>query len=108
MMSHIRNFFYGKLHYGRRNIKGNLDRKRDLTDNEKIILDYMLKNKLNPSTTYRWFVACRLPQDVIEKLRQGKVSFRKAFLIADNRKKSKLSNDGLLMMEEINNIVRSL
>lgn len=108
MMSHIRNFFYGKLYYGRRSIKGNIERKRDLTNNEKIVLDYLLKNKLNPSTTYRWFVACRLPQDVIEKLQQGKVSFRKAFLIADNRKKSKLSNDGLLMMEEINNIVRSL
>jgi len=29
-------------------------------------------------------------------------------LIADNRKKSKLSNTGLLMIEQINNIVQSL
>jgi len=108
MMSHIRNFYYGKLHYGRRNNPENLNRKRDLTANEKIVLDYLLKNNLNPSTTYRWFVACRLPSDIKEKLKDGKVSFKKAFLIADNRKKSKLSNEGLLMMEEINNIVVSL
>lgn len=108
MMSHIRNFYYGKLHYGRRGKPENQERKKELTPNEKIVLDYMIKNNLNPSTTYRWFIACRLPLDVKEKLAQGKVSFKKAFLIADNRKKSKLSNTGLLMMEEINNVVRSL
>jgi len=108
MFSHIRNFFYGKLHYGRRNDPANKERKRELTEAEKVILDYMLKNKLNPSTTYRWFVACRLPADVKEKLEKGQVSFKKAFLIADNRKKSKMSNTGLIMIEEINNIVRSL
>ena len=68
----------------------------------------MLKNKLNPSTTYRWFVACRLPSDVKDKLQKGKISFKKAMIIGDNRKKSKMSNSGLLMMEEINNIITSL
>jgi hypothetical protein len=108
MMSHIRNYYYGKLHYGRRSNPENIKRKRELTTNEKIILDYLLKNGLNPSTTYRWFIACRLPSDIKKKLQDGKVSFKKAFLIANNRKKSKLSNEGLLMMEEINNIVSSL
>ena len=108
MLSHIRNFYYGKLHYGRRAVEENLQKKKELTINEKLILDYMLKNNLNPSTTYRWFIACRLPSDLKEKLQQGKVSFKKAVLIADNRKKSKLSNTGLLMVEEVNNIVRSL
>jgi SNF2 family DNA or RNA helicase len=107
MLSHIRNFYYGKLHYGRSNPE-NLKRKKELTANERLILDYLLKNKFNPSTTYRWFIACRLPSDVKEKLQKGQVSFKKAVLIADNRKKSKLSNTGLLMIEEINNIVRSL
>lgn len=108
MMSHIKNKHYGKLHYGRRSIKENEQRKRELTINEKIVYDYLLKNNLNPSTTYRWFVACRMPSDVKEKLNQGKISFKKAQMIADNRKKSKLSNTGLLMMEEINNVVLSL
>lgn len=108
MASHVRNFFYGKLHYGRKAVHENLMKKRELTANEKVLLDYYLKNNINPSTAYRWFVACRIPSDLKEKLAQGKVSFKKAFLIADNRKKSKLSNTGLLMIEEINNVVRSL
>ena len=108
MLSHIRNFAYGKLHYGRRAVKENLNRKRELTANEKILYDYMLKNKLNPSTTYRWFIACRLPSDVKEKLQKGEISFKKAQLIGDNRKKSKMSNSGLLMIEEINNVITSL
>jgi len=108
MMSHIRNFFYGKLHYGRRAEPNNLQRKRELTANEQIVLDYLLKNNLNPSTTYRWFLACRIPSDLKEKLIEGKISYKKAFTIASNRKKSRLSNMGLLMMDEINNIVRSL
>ena len=108
MLSHIRNFSYGKLHYGRRAIPENLNRVRELTANEKIVYDYMLKNNLNPSTTYRWFIACRLPSDVKDKLQKGQVSFIKAMMINDNRKKSKMSNNGLLMIEEINNIVSSL
>ena len=108
MASHVRNFYYGKLHYGRRDKPENLSRKRELTQAEKVLLQYYMKNNLNPSTTYRWFVACRLPSDIKAKLQKGQVSFKKAMLIADNRKKSKLSNTGLLMIEEINNIVQSL
>jgi hypothetical protein len=108
MASHVRNFFYGKLHYGRRGIKENIEKKRELTKAEKVLLQYYMKNNLNPSTTYRWFVACRLPSDIKVKLQKGQVSFKKAMLIADNRKKSKLSNTGLLMIEQINNIVQSL
>jgi len=108
MLSHIRNFYYGKLYYGRRAVKENVVNKRELTTNEKIVYDYMLKNKLNPSTTYRWFIACRLPSDVKDKLQKGQITFKKAMLINDNRKKSKMSNNGLLMMEEITNVVGSL
>jgi len=108
MASHIRNFYYNKLFYGRRNNPENIKNKKELTISEKILLDYYLKNNLNPSTTYRWFIGCRLPSDLKEKLSKGQVSFKKAMLIADNRKKSRLSNTGLLMIEEINNIVGSL
>lgn len=107
MASHVRNFSYNNLHYGR-NKPENKKRIRELTANERILYDYYIRNKLNPSTAYRWFLACRIPSDIKEKLSQGKISFKKAFEIADNRKKSKLSNTGLLMIEEINNIVRSL
>ena len=108
MFSHVRNFFYGKLYYGRRAVPENKQRKRELTNAETILLDYMMKNKLNPSTTYRWMIACRIPADIKEKLAKGQVSFVKAMQISANRKKVRESNIGLMMIEEINNIVRSL
>lgn len=108
MFSHVRNFFYGNLHYGRRNVPENKRRKRTLTKAETILLDYMMKNDLNPSTTYRWMIACRVPSDIKEKLVKGQVSIIKALQISANRKRVRESNTGLMMIEEINNIVRSL
>ncbi len=108
MMSHIRNFHYNKLFYGKRTNPENFERKRELTEIERMILDYLLKNNLNPSTTYRWFLACRVPADIKSKLENNRLSVRKAMQIAVNRKLTRESNQGLLMMEEINNIVRSL
>src|SRR3989344_8252916 len=52
MTSHIRNFHYGNLHYGRRDNPKNKERKRELTEAERVLYDYFLKNGLNPSTTY--------------------------------------------------------
>jgi len=108
MFSHIRNFFYGNLHYGRRNVPENKKRKRPLSKAETILYDYMLKNNLNPSTTYRWMIACRVPADIKDKLSKGQISCKKAMQISANRKRLRESNTGLLMVEEINNIVRSL
>jgi len=108
MFSHIRVFFYGNLYYGRREVPENKKRKRKLTNAETILFDYMLKNNLNPSTTYRWMIACRVPADIKEKLAKGQISFRKAMQISANRKRVRESNTGLLMIEEINNLVSSL
>ena len=108
MFSHIRNFFYGNLHYGRRSIPENKQRKRKLTKAETILLDYMMRNNLNPSTTYRWMIATRVPADIKEKLAKGQLSFRKAMQISANRKRVRESNTGLMMVEEVNNILRSL
>ena len=108
MFSHIRNFFYGNLHYGRRNVPENKRRKRKLTNAETILLDYMMKNNLNPSTTYRWMIACRVPADIKDKLAKGQISITKAMQISANRKRVRESNTGLMMIEEINNILKSL
>jgi len=82
--------------------------RKQMTKAETILFDYMLKNNLNPSTTYRWMIACRVPTDIKEKLAKGQISFRKAMQISANRKRVRESNTGLLMVEEINNLVRSL
>ncbi|RLI96334.1 MAG: hypothetical protein DRO96_03405, partial [Candidatus Aenigmatarchaeota archaeon] len=41
---------------------------RELSAAERILYDYMLRNNLNPGTTYRWFIATRIPSDVKDKL----------------------------------------
>lgn len=108
MFSHCRRYYEGKLHYGRRTNPENLKRIRELTQAEQILYDYLLKNNLNPSTTYRWFLTTRVPYDIKEKLSKNQISYKKALEISANRKRVVESNKGLLIMEEINNIVRSL
>ncbi|MBI4152105.1 hypothetical protein HY495_00205 [Candidatus Woesearchaeota archaeon] len=108
MLSHCRQYYEGKLHYGRRGIPENQQKKRDLTEAERILFDLLLRLNLNPSTTYRWFLAARIPGDIKEKLAKGMISQKKALEIAANRKRVKESNTGLLMIEEIRTIMRSL
>ncbi len=108
MLSHCRRYYEGKLHYGRRSVKTNLTRVKDLTEAERILYDLLLKLDLNPSTTYRWFLATRVPSDIKEKLEKGQISQKKALEISANRKRVKQSNIGLLMMEEIRTIMRGL
>ena len=106
MMSHCRRYYEGKLHYGRRDSKAK--KPRDLTANERVLYDYLLKNGLNPSTTYRWFLATRLPSDIKDQLTKGKIGQKIAMQVAANRRRVKHSNAGLLLMEEIRNAVRGL
>ena len=106
MLSHCRNYYYGKLCYGRRDSPGR--KPRELTQNERIMYDFVLKNNLNPCTTYRWFIATRIPADIKDKLVKGQLSQKKAMEISANRRRVKESNAGLLMMEEIRTIVGGL
>lgn len=62
IMSRCRRYYEGKLHYGRRDSE--IRRPSELTFNERIVYDYLLKNNLNPSTVYRWFLASRIPVDI--------------------------------------------
>ena len=106
MMSHCRRYYEGKLHYGRRD--SNTKRPRDLTNNERIIYDYLLREGYNPSTTYRWFLATRLPSDIMKQLAKGKIGQKLAMKISANRRRTKESVTGLLMMEEIRSVIEKL
>ena len=106
IFSHVRNYYRGNLHYGRRNSKNK--KPRELTPIERQVYDYMMKKELNPCTTYRWFLATRIPEDIKTKLAQGKISHKRALLIASNRKSNADSNRGLLMLEELRTIFRGL
>lgn len=112
MFSRCSRFYTGKLYKGRvgnvMKLPVDLRLKEDLTANERILYDYMLKNKLNPATTYRWFLAVRIPDDIKEKLEKNQLSAKVAMQISANRKRVKQSNQGILMMEELRTIVRGL
>lgn len=110
-MSKCRQFYEGKLYYGRRTSDKKEMKKRDkleLTEIEKIIYHYLLQKKLNPSTTYRWFLATRLPSDLQEKISKREIPVKTAMSIASNRRRTKISRQGLLMMEEMTTIMEGL
>lgn len=107
MLSKIRTYISHKkkgVPIGRHGWKGY----RELTFNERAVYEYLMKNNLAPSTTYRWFIATRIPSDVREKLERGQLSMKKAFQISANRRRVKASNTGLMMMEKLRTIVRCL
>ena len=107
MLSKIRTYLAHKrkgVPLGRRGWKGY----RDLTSNERILYEYILKNGLNASTTYRWFIATRLPSDVKEKLSKGQYSFRKAMEISANRRRAEYNSKSVDILEEIKIAMRGL
>jgi hypothetical protein len=57
---------------------------------------------------YRWFIATRIPSDIKYKLSKGQISYKTAMKISSNRRRTKNSVDGLMLMEEIRNIVQKL
>jgi len=111
MLCHCRRYYEGDLYYGRRTANPEEKKKRkqlDLTQTERILYDFLIRNKLNPSTIYRWFLAVRVPEDIKDKLAKGQISYKKAMEISYNRKRVRESNIGLMMLEEMRIIVRGL
>jgi len=103
IMSHLRREYEGRYYYGRH---GKSNKILKLTNNERLIKELLLKQGLNPSTVYRWFLAARIPSDVMWKLRKGKISQKKAYEISVNRKRNQKSSDNLIMMEMMREIIR--
>lgn len=111
MLSHCRRQYEGNLYHGRRTTDKEEIKKRPvskLTESERIIYEFLLKNNLNPSTSYRWFLAVRVPEDIKEKLKRGNFSYKKAMQIAYNRKRIRDTNKGILLLEEMRTIMEGL
>lgn len=111
MLERCRRYYEGNLYYGRRTTNPEEKKSRkaiELTQNENIIYNFLLRNNLNPSTTYRWFLAVRVPEDIKDKLSKGQISYKKAMEISYNRKKVRESNIGLLMLEEMRTTIRGI
>lgn len=95
-----------RQYYSRSN--GKVGRLKQLTKNEIILLDYLIKNEINPITAYKWFRVSRLPEDIKDKLRRGEISVYNARKTFVNRVKMRESREGFEMCEEILNVVRNL
>lgn len=108
MLSHLSNVLPNKQEYHNRNSRKRTRSIRQLTEAEKVFLDYLIKNNLNPKTTYRWFLVSKLPEDIKESLQKGKLSVAQARKVATNRLRQRDSNTGLQMLEEISGVIRSL
>ena len=107
LFSRVRTYYKNNkkgVSVGRRG-KGGL---RPLTEVEEILYGYLIRKGLNPCTTYRWFIATRLPDDIKYKLAKGQIGQAQAMKISANRRRTKQSVDGLLMMEEIRTIIQKL
>lgn len=107
LFSKVRTYYMNKkkgIFVGRK-AKGIL---RPPTEIEELLYGYLIKNNLNPSTTYRWFIATRLPADIKEKLSKGQIGQKQAMAISANRRRTKNSVNGLIMMEEIRTIIQKL
>lgn len=104
IMSRCRCAYEGKLYYGRRGSA--TCRTREMTVSERIVYDYLLKNGMKPNTVYRWFLAARIPSDIQALLKSHRISVKQAFQMSTNRLRNRLSSEGLIMMEEIRQIIR--
>ncbi|MBN1176006.1 hypothetical protein JXA48_05165 [Candidatus Woesearchaeota archaeon] len=108
LFSKVRSYYLNKkkgVPLGRRsNIKG----VRPLTEIEELLFNYLMRNNLNPGTTYRWFIATRLPPDIKDRLARGLINQKVAMHISANRRRTKNSVEGLIMMEEIRTIIQKL
>ena len=103
ILNHIRRDFENKYYYGR---QGKSDIRLELTPNERLIKEFFLKEGLNPATVYRWFLAVRVPSDVMDKLRKGLISQKKAYEISVNRRRNQKSSDVVILMESRREMVR--
>lgn len=111
MMAHCREFYEGNLYYGRRT--SNPEEKwrrplRVLTKIESELLQLLLAHQVNPSTAYRWFLAARVPEDIMNEVKRKGMTITKAMEIARNRKRVKENKQGWQMISMIREIVRWL
>ena len=49
-----------------------------LSKQEAMIYEFLLKNKYNPSTCYKWMLACCTNEDLQKRLMKGEISMKKA------------------------------
>jgi len=63
----------GTWHYPKKRTKS-----MRLSKQEAMIYEFLLKNGYNPSTCYKWMLACNTNEDLQKRMKKGEISMKKA------------------------------
>ncbi len=58
-----------------------------LSKTDAMVYEFCLNNNYNPSTVYKWMLACNSNKEVQEKLKNGEISLKKALSLPKFRRK---------------------
>lgn len=59
-------------------------RTKDMTINDKELklYEFFINNDYNPSTVYKWMLACNTSDDILKKVKSGEIGLKKALSTA--------------------------
>jgi len=74
-------------------------KKMMLVGNDRFLFDFLMKNSFNPFTVYKWLLLEKLPEDIKYRLKQNKLSQRKAVSEAFKRKQETIQTISISVQE---------
>jgi len=89
-------------------VNKNIGRNYSLTKEEQELLDFILKNNLNPKTIYSYFLVFDYPAHIRSKLRDKEIGFNKAQRLAYAHRTMANRKGTQEIMEQMRNIIRRL
>ena len=88
-------------HYIRGNVKS-------ITNEERLLYDFMLRHKLNNRSLYQWFLLKEAPYDIKKRVIEGKLWLRHALKeMADFRRLKENPNDNTII-NDIRNYIKDV
>lgn len=110
LLAACRRYHEGSLHFGRRSVKSNVYRVRELTTTEHAVYEYLRRewSKFSPSTIYRWALAGRLPSDIKEELEAGKIGQIRALKLAQNRFDRQKDGKAVVILDMVTEAVENM
>ncbi len=109
LLARCRRKYEKNLFYGRQNVPENRRRQRRLTATEQVIYNWLIQEGYNPSTLYRNFLAVwRVPSDLKNQMKEGKISQTLALELAQNRKARVDFGNAQIFLDEFVEVCRGM
>ena len=87
---------------------GDRDYRKELTEEEAIFYDFLLKEDFSPATIYKWVLLSSSPSDIKMKLREGLISQKKALNLRARKQIWREVQLGSEILKEARAVVRGL